>query len=137
MLHLMSPGCARFILGDHPRADALRGVEHRPTPVFAAHSDHGGGCWMTIPTAGSSPRAAARMARQAGGETISPPGFGQDWLATQQRHANFDLDQEWAMPRPLRLNTTVRMLCCAISRGGGVRLVFFPFPVEPDLTPCQ
>ena len=41
------------------------------------------------------------------------------------------------MPRPLRLNTTVRMLCCAISWGGGVRLVLFPFPVEPDLTPCQ
>jgi hypothetical protein len=88
-------------------------------------------CWFVTPCSRKDGPSGG------GGETISPPGFGQDWLATQQRHANFDLDQEWAMPRPLQLNTTVRMLGCAISRGGGVRLVFFPFPVEPDLTPCQ
>lgn len=38
------------------------------------------------------------------------------------------------MPRLLLLNNTVLMLCCAIYLGTGVSLVFFQFPVEPDLT---
>lgn len=39
------------------------------------------------------------------------------------------------MPRLLLLNHTILMLCCAIYLGTGVSLVFFQFPVGPDLTP--
>src|SRR5688572_14031570 len=36
-MQVMRPGSARFILGDHPRADALNALQHRPDPLFAAY----------------------------------------------------------------------------------------------------
>lgn len=94
-LHLMKPGSARFILGDHPRADALRGLEHRPTPVFAAHIPSVQGllddyfdCWFV------TPRTRPEGPIGEGLETTYPLGLGQDWLAPPQRDAAFDLDKE-------------------------------------------
>lgn len=94
-LHLMKPDSARFILGDHPRADALRGLEHRPTPVFAAHIPQVQGllddyfdCWFV------TPRTRPDGPIGEGLETTYPLGFGQDWLAPPQRDPRFDLDKE-------------------------------------------
>lgn len=39
------------------------------------------------------------------------------------------------MPRLLALNNAVLFLCCSIYLGTGVSLIFFQFPVEPQLTP--
>lgn len=39
------------------------------------------------------------------------------------------------MPRSLLLNHAILFLCCSIYLGTGVSLVFFQFPVEPQLTP--
>src|SRR3954467_1576459 len=38
------------------------------------------------------------------------------------------------MPRLLVLNHTILLLCCSIYLGTGVSLVFFQFPLEPQLT---
>ena len=39
------------------------------------------------------------------------------------------------MPRLLLLNHVVLLLCCSIYLGTGISLVFFQFPLEPQLTP--
>lgn len=39
------------------------------------------------------------------------------------------------MPRVLLLNHVVLLACCSIYLGTGVSLVFFQFPLEPQLTP--
>ena len=39
------------------------------------------------------------------------------------------------MPRTILLNNCLLFLCCSIYLGIGVSLVFFQFPVAPDLTP--
>lgn len=39
------------------------------------------------------------------------------------------------MPRILLINNAVLMLCCSIYLGTGISLVFFQFPIEPQLTP--
>jgi hypothetical protein len=39
------------------------------------------------------------------------------------------------MPKPLLLNHVILFICCSIYLGTGVSLVFFQFPLEPQLTP--
>lgn len=39
------------------------------------------------------------------------------------------------MPKPLLLNHVILFLCCSIYLGTGVSLVFFQFPLEPQLNP--
>ncbi|MGJ8623887.1 MAG: hypothetical protein ACSHW1_14085 [Yoonia sp.] len=39
------------------------------------------------------------------------------------------------MPRILLINNVILMLCCSIYLGTGISLVFFQFPIEPQLTP--
>jgi hypothetical protein len=39
------------------------------------------------------------------------------------------------MPRSLLLNHAILFLCCSIYLGTGISLVFFQFPLEPQLTP--
>jgi len=39
------------------------------------------------------------------------------------------------MPRLLALNNSVLFLCCSIYLGTGISLIYFQFPVEPQLTP--
>lgn len=39
------------------------------------------------------------------------------------------------MPRLLVLNNAVLFLCCSIYLGTGISLIFFQFPIEPQLTP--
>ena len=39
------------------------------------------------------------------------------------------------MPRLIALNNAVLFLCCAIYLGTGISLIYFQFPVEPELTP--
>jgi len=41
------------------------------------------------------------------------------------------------MPRLLLLNNVVLFLCCSIYLGTGVSLIFFQFPLEPQLTPSN
>ena len=92
--HVMKPGSARFILGDHPRAKALSALEHRPTPIFAAYVPQVKGvlddyfdCWFI------TPRDRPDGLIGEGLETTYPLGLGQDWLAPPARDPTFDLDK--------------------------------------------
>lgn len=92
--HLMKPGSARFILGNHSRAEALRSLQHRPVPVFAAYIPQVKGllddyfdCWFITPEA--RPDAAIGE----GLETTYPLGYAEDWLPPPARDPGFDLDE--------------------------------------------
>lgn len=94
-VHLMQPSSARFILGDHPRADWVRTLEHRPSPLFAAYIPKVQGalddyfdCWFVTP----KDRPDAPIGE--GLETTYPLGFSEGWLASPTRDPNFDLDRE-------------------------------------------
>lgn len=94
-MQVMRPGSARFILGDHPRADALNALQHRPDPLFAAYIPSVNGvlddyfdCWfMTAPDP---------VEKQIGEglETTHPLGFSEEWLAPPLRDPAFDLDKD-------------------------------------------
>lgn len=93
-VHLMKPGSARFVLGDHPRAAALRALEHRPQPLFAAYIPDVKGllddyfdCWfVTAPQAPEAPLGE-------GLETTFSLGYGRNWLAPPKRDPDFNLDE--------------------------------------------
>ena len=94
-VHLMKPAAARFVLGDHPRADRFRALEHRPTPLFAAHIPDVRGvlddyfdCWFI------TPKERPEGPIGEGLETTYPLGLGQDWPPPPARDPNFDLDRE-------------------------------------------
>ena len=94
-MHLMKPGSARFILGDHPRADALKTLNHRPDPLFAAYIPSVNGvlddyfdCWFV-----TSPDPIEGQVGE-GLETTHPLGFGEEWLAPPLRDPAFDLDKD-------------------------------------------
>ncbi len=93
--HFMKRGSARFILGDHPRADRLRTLEHRPEPIFAAYIPSVNGvlddyfdCWFI--TAKERPEEPFGE----GLETTYPLGYAQDWLSPPKRDPAFDLDKD-------------------------------------------
>lgn len=93
--HLLRPGSARFLLGDHPRADVIRGLDMDPDPVFAAYIPSVRGvlddyfeCWFVTPE-----REPAGPIGE-GLETTYPLGYGRDWLTPPRRDPQFNLDEE-------------------------------------------
>jgi hypothetical protein len=93
--HLMRPGSARLVLGDHPRAHAIRALDVDPNPIFAAFipevlgllDDHFE-CWFVTP----EEQPAGPIGE--GLDTTFPLGFGRDWLAPPRRDPNFNLDMD-------------------------------------------
>ncbi|MEP2260205.1 MAG: acetoacetate decarboxylase family protein [Paracoccaceae bacterium] len=93
-LHLLSPNSARFTLGDHPRADKLKTLEHNPTPLFAAFVPNVTGllddyfdCWFIT----QKDRPEDPIGE--GLEATYPLGYGQEWLDPPNRDPSFDLDK--------------------------------------------
>jgi Acetoacetate decarboxylase (ADC) len=93
-VHLLRPGSARLLLGDHPRADVIRGLEVDPNPIFAAYIPEVLGllddyfeCWFV--TLEREPAAPI----SEGLEATYPLGYGRDWLPPPRRDPNFDLDK--------------------------------------------
>lgn len=94
-VHLMKPGSARFILGDHPRAEKLLTLEHRPDPIFAAYIPDVRGllddyfdCWFVTPDERPDHPLGAGL------EATYPLGYGQTRLSPPARDPGFDLDRE-------------------------------------------
>jgi hypothetical protein len=94
-VHVMKPGSARFVLGDHPRAESLRTLQHRPEPVFAAYiptlqgmlDDYFESWFVTTESRPEAPLGE-------GLETTFALGIGQTWLAPPARDPRFDLDRD-------------------------------------------
>lgn len=94
-IRLMQPGSARFLLGDHPRAEAIRSLLHGEEPLFAAHMPDLRGLlddyfesWFVTP--------AERPEEPLGEglEATYPLGFSQEWLEPPARDPSFDLDKD-------------------------------------------
>jgi len=93
--YLMRPGSARLVLGDHKRADVIRGLDVDPNPIFAGYipnvlgvlDDYFEGWFVT-----TEQELAAPIGE--GLETTYPLGLSQDWLTPPKRDPNFNLDTE-------------------------------------------
>jgi hypothetical protein len=91
----LARGSARFVLGDHPRADALRALGIGADPVAALYIPSVKGllddyfdCWfVTVPT-------LPKEALSEGLETTYPLGYGQDRLPPPRRDTAFNLDRD-------------------------------------------
>ncbi|MDE1148859.1 MAG: acetoacetate decarboxylase family protein [Azospirillaceae bacterium] len=94
-IHLFNPSAARFVLGDHPRADVLRSLSPSPHPIFAAYvpnvrgvlDDYFESWFVTEETEPQKPLSE-------GLETTYGLGITQTWLAPPNRDPNFDLDKD-------------------------------------------
>lgn len=92
---LLQRGSARFIIGSHPRSQAVAALEHSPDPIFAGFFPSVKGvlddyfdCWfVTTPTPSPGPLGE-------GLETTYPLGYSQDWLTPPARDPAFDLDRD-------------------------------------------
>lgn len=94
-VHLLKPGSARLVLGDHPRADTIRNLGVRPDPMFAAYIPNVLGvlddyfeCWFVTPE--TEPIAPIG----AGLETTYPLGYSESWLAPPARDIDFNLNED-------------------------------------------
>jgi Acetoacetate decarboxylase (ADC) len=93
-LHLMRPASARLLLGTHPRADVIRGLNVDPNPIFAAYIpevlgllDDDFECWfVTLEEAPPVPISE-------GLEATYPLGYSRTWLPPPHRDANFDVNK--------------------------------------------
>jgi hypothetical protein len=93
--YLMRPGSARLVLGDHKRAEMIRGLDVDPNPIFAGYipevlgvlDDYFEGWFVTTEQEPSAPIGE-------GLETTYPLGISQDWLTPPKRDPNFNLDTE-------------------------------------------
>ena len=92
-VHLLKPGSARLILGNHPRADTIRNLDVDPNPMFAAYIPNVLGvlddyfeCWFVTPEAEPAEPIGAGL------EATYPLGYSQDWLAPPARDPNFNLN---------------------------------------------
>jgi hypothetical protein len=93
--HLMRPGSARLVLGDHPRADVIRGLEVDPNPIFSGYIPEVLGvlddyfeCWFVTPETEPTAPIGEGLA------TTYPLGYGREWLTPPQRDPNFNLDRD-------------------------------------------
>jgi hypothetical protein len=94
-IHFLNPSAARFILGDHPRADAVRALQPSPNPIFAAYvpdvrgmlDDYFESWFVAAETEPQNPISE-------GLETTYGLGIGQTWLTPPKRDPNFDLDKD-------------------------------------------
>lgn len=92
---LMKRGAARLVLGDHPRADWLRGLGLDAHPLFTAYlpavkgvlDDYLEGWFITLPKEPAEPIGE-------GLETTFPLGYGQDRPPPPVPHPNFNLDED-------------------------------------------
>lgn len=94
-IHLFNPSAARFILGDHPRAAAIRALSPSPRALFAAYIPNLSGllddyfeCWFV------TEERAPTKALSEGLETTFKLGIGENWLAPPKRDPRFDLNKE-------------------------------------------
>jgi hypothetical protein len=92
--HLLRPGSARLILGDHPRAQTIRNLDVDLNPVFAAHIPNVLGvlddyfeCWFVTPDKEPAEPIGAGL------EATYPLGYGRDWLPPPARDRKFNLDE--------------------------------------------
>jgi hypothetical protein len=93
--YLMRPGSARLVLGDHKRAEMIRGLDVDPNPIFAGYipevlgvlDDYFEGWFVTTEQELATPISE-------GLETTYPLGLSQDWLTPPKRDPNFNLDTE-------------------------------------------
>jgi hypothetical protein len=93
--HLMRPGSARLVLGDHPRADVIRGLEVDPNPIFSGYIPQVLGvlddyfeCWFVTPDTEPTAPIGEGLA------TTYPLGYGREWLTPPQRDPDFNLDRD-------------------------------------------
>ena len=92
---LLKRGSARFVLGDHPRAEPLRGLNIGAEPLFAAYMPSITGllddyfdCWfVTAPEPPEKPFSE-------GLESTYPLGYGQDRLPPPVRDPAFNPDED-------------------------------------------
>jgi hypothetical protein len=94
-VHLLQPDAARLLLGDHPRADVIRGLEVDPKPLFAAYLPEVLGllddyfeCWFVTPA--QEPTAPIGE----GLDATYPLGYGREWLPPPNRDPNFDVNTD-------------------------------------------
>jgi len=88
-------GAGRLVLGDHPRADWLRGLDLKADALFTAYLPSVKGvlddyfdCWfMTLPTEPTGPLGE-------GLESTFPLGYGQEWPPDPARDPSFNLDED-------------------------------------------
>jgi hypothetical protein len=93
--YLMRPGSARLVLGDHKRAEMIRGLDVDPNPIFAGYipevlgvlDDYFEGWFVTTEQELATPISE-------GLEATYPLGLSQDWLTPPKRDPNFNLDTE-------------------------------------------
>ena len=83
------------MLGDHPRAEPFKSLDHTDKPLFVAHMPDLRGllddyfdCWFI------TPRERPEQQLTEGLETTYPLGYGQEWPAPPNRDASFDLDED-------------------------------------------
>lgn len=83
--HFMKPGSARLTIGDHPRIQALKGLEVSQQPLFAGYFPETHGvlddhfdCWFL-----SEERPPAKP--MEGMESVVGLGQSQEWLAPPKR----------------------------------------------------
>jgi Acetoacetate decarboxylase (ADC). len=92
---LFKGGNARFILGDHPRADILRSLNISPKAIFTAYLPSFTGilddyfdCWfVTTPQRPEAPLSE-------GLETTFPLGYGEERLPPPVRDPRFNPDED-------------------------------------------
>src|SRR5690606_12290167 len=89
-LHLLKPGSARFLLGDHERAEPIRRLKMDPNPLFAAVIPDVRGllddyfeCWFVTPEQKPTGPAGEGL------EATYPLGYGRDWLPPPGRDPAF------------------------------------------------
>lgn len=92
---LFKGGNARFILGDHPRADILRSLNISPKSIFTAYLPSFTGilddyfdCWFVTP----AQRPEAPLSE--GLETTYPLGYGEERLPPPARDPRFNPDED-------------------------------------------
>lgn len=93
-VHLLKPGSARLVLGDHPRAGWIRALNPDPEPLFAGYmpnvkgvlDDYLESWFITPPVKPVGPISE-------GLEMTYPLGYSQTRLSAPARSPDFDLDQ--------------------------------------------
>ena len=93
-VHLLKRDAARLVLGTHPRADVIRGLNVDPKPIFAAYIPKVLGllddyfeCWfVTLEEEPAKPVSE-------GLEATYPLGYGRTWLTPPKRDPSFNLDK--------------------------------------------
>ncbi|HRI38378.1 MAG TPA: hypothetical protein PLO50_07475, partial [Nitrospira sp.] len=88
-------GSGRLLLGDSPRADALKGLGIAADPIFTAYIPSLNGVLDDYMESWFTTSATPLQSMPGEGlETTYPIGYGEMWLAPPKRDPSFDLDKE-------------------------------------------